>query len=583
MAKGFIASSPPTRQSSGIQFAQIRDFTGGINFRADQFQLAPNESPFVKNMEVDPRGGIFSRAGYIKFNTAEISVNWKPKGMYNYNYPTNPHIMLTTGLDTSGPTDGRVLFATTPSPNNFTILNSAVSTPLNVKSENGAGMAQWEETLYIALGADATQMYKWTVGSAFATPLTASGPTWQQYTLPVNGFMPRAELTVAHANKLFVGYTFEDGVEYPNRVRWSHENLPENWYIDDYIDIISGGEGITGLRVVDGQLLIFKPKAVYLLMGYDADSFQLVEISKTVGAEYPQQSVEGNGGVYFFDYPNGLFFFDKNGLQNIFDRLSPIIVDNQVNAQAMDETTCSFVNNRLWLSMPYDVEETGVPQTTPTVNFVFDASIGRRGAYTMFQSASEFGLVSGCDWLDSNGETYHFMVNPDSNFKYVFKVDEYTAGNQPVQGQDAVLQGATPSTGDFEAVYVTSWYYNDRYVQDKTFVKTLYVVRSVLQTTQIKVEVFHDFNQKDVATTHTIELAPVSSGGIYGTSVYGVGIYGLSVLREGIESGGRLKKAKAVQLKFIGPNVAFTNTPGKTWGINSIAYKFKSRKVRSQK
>jgi len=36
-------------------------------------------------------------------------------------------------------------------------------------------------------------------------------------------------------------------------------------------------------------------------------------------------------------------------------------------------------------------------------------------------------------------------------------------------------------------------------------------------------------------------------------------------------------------LKFIGPNVAFTNTPGKTWGINSIAYKFKSRKVRSQK
>lgn len=583
MAKGFLASSPPTRQSSGIQFAQVRDFTGGINFRADQFQLAPNESPYIINMEVDPRGGIFSRAGYQKFNTAAINVNWKPKGMFNYKYPGNPHIMLTTGYESVGPFDGRVLYATTPSPNDFTTLDSAASTPLNVKSPNGAGIAQWEDLLYIALGRDATQMYKWKVGNTYATALNASGPTWQQYTQPVGGYMPRAELAISHANKLFVANTYENGTAYPNRVRWSHENLPEDWYVDDYIDIIAGGEGITGLRVVDGQLLIFKPKAVYLLMGYDADSFQLVEISKIVGAQYPQQSVEGNGGVYFFDYPNGIFFFDRNGLQNIFDRLSPIIADNQVNAQAMDTATCSFVNERLWVSMPYDVEETGVPQTIPTVNFVFDPSIGTRGAFTMFQSASGYGLISGCNWDDADGETYHFMVNPDPNFEYVFLVDEYTAGNQPVQDQDAVLEGATPSTGDFETVYTTSWYYNDRYVQDKTFVKALYVVRSVTQTTQIRVQVYHDFNQKDVATTHTVELIPISTGGVYGTSVYGVGVYGLSVLREGIESGGRLKKAKAVQLQFIGPDTTLTNSPGKSWGINSIAYKFKSRKVRSQK
>jgi hypothetical protein len=49
-----------------ILFDQIRDFTGGINFRADQFQLAPNESPSIINMEIDPRGGVFTRAGYIK-------------------------------------------------------------------------------------------------------------------------------------------------------------------------------------------------------------------------------------------------------------------------------------------------------------------------------------------------------------------------------------------------------------------------------------------------------------------------------------------------------------------------------------
>ena len=33
------------------------DFTGGLNLRADQFQLSKNESPDMLNVEIDPRGG----------------------------------------------------------------------------------------------------------------------------------------------------------------------------------------------------------------------------------------------------------------------------------------------------------------------------------------------------------------------------------------------------------------------------------------------------------------------------------------------------------------------------------------------
>jgi hypothetical protein len=76
VAKGFISTSPRTQGASSIQFSEQRDFTGGLNFRADQFQLAPNESPFILNMEVDPRGGVFSRAGYMNFNTSGISGTW---------------------------------------------------------------------------------------------------------------------------------------------------------------------------------------------------------------------------------------------------------------------------------------------------------------------------------------------------------------------------------------------------------------------------------------------------------------------------------------------------------------------------
>jgi len=593
MAKGFTSTSPRTRGTSGIQFAQIKDFTGGLNFRADQFQLAPNESPFILNMEVDPRGGVFSRAGYMNFNTSGVSGTWNPKILFNYKYPADPHIMFSTGFVTSGSVDGKVMYANSAS-HNFVNLNSAVSTPLAVKSLNGASFTQWEDTLYIALGKDATQMYKWTVGNTYATALLASSPTWQQYTLPVGGYMPRAELSITHANKLFVANTKEYNNDatpsltaFPNRLRWSHESLPEDWYVDDYIDIIAGGEGIRGLAVVDGQLLIFKPKAVYLLMGYDADSFQLVEVSKFVGIDTPQQCVEGDGGVYFFDYPKGLFFFDRNGMQNIYERLEPTVTQNQINAQQLAKVTLAFVNNRLWMSAPYDLKGSGAAQTTSTVNFVFDRSIGQRGAYTMFQSADEFGLYAGCDWYDNVEEVYHLMINPDDAFPYIFMVDEYEAGNIPVEAEDDVLQGATPSSsGSFVTNYTTSWFYNERYVQNKTFVRPLYVVRNVETDTQLIINTFHDFNSTNIVSPSTLVLDAQQSGGLYNTAQFDSAIYGIDILPTTIQAGARLKRAKAVQIQFLGPTDTNSNplvVPGRYWGINSIAYKFKSRQVRSSK
>jgi len=85
-----------------IAFNQLADFTGGLNFRADQFQLAPNESPSMLNVEIDPRGGVFSRAGYKAKHTnpvVTVSTAWNPKRLFNYK-GTTPQIMLTTGFQT---------------------------------------------------------------------------------------------------------------------------------------------------------------------------------------------------------------------------------------------------------------------------------------------------------------------------------------------------------------------------------------------------------------------------------------------------------------------------------------------------
>jgi hypothetical protein len=229
------------------------------------------------------------------------------------------------------------------------------------------------------------------------------------------------------------------------------------------------------------------------------------------------------------------------------------------------------------------------------MNFIFDPSIGRQGAFTLYQSATYanaatpsvitgYGLISGCDWQDGNDDVWHLMVMPDENFAHIMYVDEFDySANIPTNVTDDILEG--DDLGDFETYYKTSWFYDDRYVQDKTFVNSLYVVKAVTDPTQIKVNVYHNFNTKNLITNHTIFLDPIISGGIYSQDqsggVYGTAVYGENILKEGIQVGGRLKRAKAVQLEFVGPTGEISSTTGREWGLNSIAFKYKRRQIRS--
>ncbi len=308
-------------------------------------------------------------------------------------------------------------------------------------------------------------------------------------------------------------------------------------------------------------------------MGYDNDNFQLVEISTVHGVQYPQQVAEGDGGVYFFDYPKGMFFYNRNGLQDIFLRIAPIITLDEVNESALDKITCSFVNQRLWLSMPYSPVVGDTSPAYSCVNFVFDQSIGKFGAYTMFQSADGFGLVSGCDFNDSSDNSWHLMVHPTQ--KFVTYVDVYANVEDDVYA-DGGIQSKL-----FQTSYTTSWFYDDRYVQDKTFVGPNYVMKEVEADTTVDVNVYYDFNSSTTVRTQAIVLSPISTGAIYGTGTYGSpgSLYGTSTVGPSLYKAGRLGRCKAIQLKFTGPTTTFA-PPGRAWGVNSIAYKFKRRNIK---
>ena len=124
---------------SAVSVERYDDFTGGLNLRADQFQLARNESPDMLNVEIDPRGGLFTRGAMREINTTAISGTWAPQKLFAFQGAT-PTIMLST--------ETKVYKSTGT---NFTTLQYASGSDVTPSTSHGACFAQWGKTLYLSL------------------------------------------------------------------------------------------------------------------------------------------------------------------------------------------------------------------------------------------------------------------------------------------------------------------------------------------------------------------------------------------------------------------------------------------------
>lgn len=538
---------------AGLNITEVSDFTGGLNYRADQFQLSTFESPDMLNVEIDPRGGIFSRGGMHRLNTTEISGTWKPHRLYNLEGST-PVILLANNVNAHWSTGG-----------NFTKLqwdNAGTPTDVSSTGPDGCCMAQWGDYMYISGGASsAAGAYRWKQGETYATKIIASGQSpskWQSSIHTGVTKVPSANHLIVHANKMFVAHTNEEGVEYRNRVRWSLENTPTNWAESDYIDLNGGGDGITGMAVVSGQLVIFKPNAIYLLFGYETANFQVVELTTRIGALTHESICNTEEGVYFYSHNNGLYYYNGSSLQYLFDNLKPAIDLNYINPAAHENLNVSFIGRRVWIAAPFSTETT---VTDPTVNFVFDPSV-RGGVYTQFQTADGYGLTAGTNWTDANKNDFRLMCHPTEG--WVIKVDLYDQEQDDIDG--------TPAP--FESYYKTRWFDGGTYLQKKMFRRPDFVIKESSLPQNITVKVYHDFTEGEgnEAKVFDIVQTPPVTGLIWGSGLWGED-WSAGAVSSTVKTGRNLGLARAVQLEFIGP-------AGQLWGVNSIGYKYQARRVK---
>lgn len=534
---------------SSLQIYQQQDFTGGLNFRADQFQLADNESPRMLNVEIDPRGGIFSRGGYERINATAVSGTWTPHQLHWFSGAT-PRLMLVN--------DGKVLHSTG---GDFTVLKTDATTDVAVSGDEGACLVNWGDELYIAGGQDGTSGYRWKTTDTYATAITAlNGTNWSNnYNAPTGNTFPKCEHLCIHANKMFAGNVTINSTNYPNRVYWSHEDQPRDWAEADYIEISAGGTGIRGMAVVAGSLVIFKPQAVFILYGYDSADFRVAQLSTKLGAISHRGMAVSDTGVYFFSNPEGLFFFDGSRLVDIFEPIRPAIDAGQFNTAATTAITLSWVNSKLWLSAPYDRNTT---VTSAKVNFVFDPTIGAGGAWTMFQSADGYGLISGTDFTDASEVNHAYMIHP--TLPRVLEVDKYTLETDNIAG----------TLTNFTSYYRTKWFDGGSYMQRKMFRRPDFVVKEPAVSAALNIKVYHDYDdgEGNERRTYDLTISPPNSGLVWGTGLWGQN-WGYGTSTSGVVVGRNMGLARSVQLQLSGPL-------GQSWGINSIGYKYQGRRVK---
>ena len=560
-----------------LQSIITQDFTGGLNYRADVFQLADNESPDLLNVDIDPRGGFSSRQGMRQYvgpvEQLMLDGTFRPRRLYSWSGNTNQLILCADTV-----TDGKVYYT-----EGATWDDTGIPCSFN----EGASIAPWSNSntsyLYFATGVD-DQGYRW--NGTIATALTASATgQWQDsFASPTGTHMPKSNLATTHVDRLWVAHTKENGNEFPDRVRFSHPGFPESWRELDYIDVVGGGKGITALVSFGDQLLVFKKNAVYAILGYDEETFQVVPLTTTIGCVNSNTVAVSEQGVFFFSWPDGLFVYNGQGFTDLFVPLRPLITSGELSQSSSDAIFVSWVDRKVHVSLPigkspfgpypynggvisypgvpvpfdaYSSEEIKYDGDTvaliPTSTFVWDSTIKEGGAWTQYQTSDGFGLIGGADFVDADGKRMPVCAHPYR--PYVLKI------NQEGFHTDFFAGGE----GTYDSYYTTKWQDAGVPAAKKFWRRPEVILRQFSEETTIDVDVYHNWDKSAVDRQFSISLDAVAVGG-------GGGSWVSPDLGSDLVKGNNLGLARSVQLRIAGT--------GQPWGVNGISYKYNPRAVR---
>jgi hypothetical protein len=531
----------------------IYDWTGGLSLREESFQLAPNETPEILNMEIDARGGVFTRRGWERWNTTAIGGTWNPRSAYLHETAAGvQYVVVSNATSIYSATAGTF----------------AQITGVTVGADpHLADYASWGDTLYVACGrANVTCT---TTGTGAGTTLTHSGTgAWQDdYATPTGTHAPKAELICAHQGYMFVANVNEATAgDARNRLRWSHPNQPQSWHSMDYLDILEGGSEITALFSFADHLLICKTDSVWGLYGYDADSWQLVNITRKVGAVTQQAATQSPNAVYFYSFPLGVFRYDGREVTEVSKSLSYFLQSPQVVWGGVSSVWMGWIQGKLWMGFPYD--PAGSTTSCKSV-FVYDPHIVQRtedtqpGAWTVYRGADGNGLGPFVEVSQSGGS-----LSPMAFSRSVGRAMKLDALDV---AKDNDTSGST-QTG-FQSAVRTNWQHMGYPTLRKSWRRPDFVLRDIDVLTSVTWQSYTNYDSRNSSRTGTLTHDPNATA-VYGSFNWGDGTsYGSAGASAPTIRGKTLGIANSMMLRL-------SAAAGTRWGVNAIIFKIVPRRLK---
>lgn len=527
----------------------MMDFTGGVNLRPEAFQLAENELPEMVNLEVDPRGGVNTRKSWRYSNPSVVTTAvWNPRNAYTHRDQNNAQwtYVVNGGVD-------KQLYGSGPGGAWASVLTDCNAVP------HGADFVSWDDYVYVVRGAASPSAR--VLGNTPVLLTACASANWQNdYTAPgVTDTFPIADLIAQHQGYMFVAGTWEDGTRHPNRIRWSHPNNPVRWALDDYIDISEGGQLITGIVPFSDRVVIFKPDAVWALFGYSAETWEVTNLSRTIGCLNQQGIARSEEAVFFISWPHGVFAYTGTKVEEISVQIRTVFQDNLMDPAAMANSFVGWLGRRLWVSLPYNGKRP--PPDDATRAFVWDPVMT---SWTMFVGAN--ASVPG-PYIE------RIETDTDDNEVTFMRTNPYSVALNYVSG-DATDECAPNQVQPFTTHLRTRWVDAGAPTWKKSWRRPDFLLRALTVDSSLNVQVFHDFDNYNAQRSFIIAYTPDNAVAVYGDFNWGDGtVYGGSSQTSSVERGSTMGRAGTVQLLIDG-------YPGVQWGLNGIIFKYIPRRFR---
>jgi hypothetical protein len=574
-------------------------FVGGLNLRRNQFELADDESPDMLNVDIDPRGGFYTRKGWQRWNPVDIvditTTPWEPRNIWTH--------VLSDGSQTTYVVSNGIVFK---AGNDTTF--SAVPAVTAEASPHGCDFTAWGDDVYVA-GGMFNRNYRL---DRDGTVTTMAKATWSEVEAPTANTMPPSEFITAHGAYVFIAVTDEADGNHWGRIRWSHPGRPDAFRIDDFLDIDVGGGKITGIMSFDDHLLIFKSTTMWGLYGNDIDTWQLIPISSKVGCPTITAMTRSETTTYFYSASDqgGVYAYQGGHVVYLSEALAPAFEETFV----FNNVFVSWAGRRLWVSVPW-LKGVGTMEQ-PTTTFVFDPNVGQ-GAWTMYRSeVGALGLVTDNSDIASK---FPLAVLWSTATACVVQLDYIDDAydvilDQPVLGTEASVPDNPDApylvTGDdaeivvsgdvfvgiaFDSYYRTKWIHGGWPDRKKSWRRPTFVCRQVPRDTDLIVETYRDYNETNVHRSRTLKLR--TQGGFFWTEEGFVdplapgfdwtsggradptgrgGDWGAEEAGSTLVRAGSQGLARAIQMKVR----ASPTTPRQKWGVDGIVAKIVMRRFR---